>query len=261
MQFVTGVNMKYKNVEKFDNTGLVKTFMIEKNQGRFRIFSHNKDVDMEDLKYYNELGDITPNQMIMIEQKHTNNIMVAKKEDGGMGVLREEIEGYYDGIITNEKELMLLTVEADCTPVYILDPVNKAIGMVHSGWRGTVKKVTEEAIKLMSKNYGTRVEDLMIHFGPAICGNCYEVGIDLYYEFKKILECDDIHRIMKPIVEKPEKFYLDVTEAIRMTLLQIGVKEENITRSKYCTYHSNLFHSWRLEQDKTKNMLTGIMLI
>ena len=53
-----------------------------------------------------------------------------------------EIDGLCDGVITNEKNLMLLTVEADCVPVYILDPVKKAIGMVHSGWRGTVQRIT-----------------------------------------------------------------------------------------------------------------------
>ena len=256
--------MKYFNVGKFDNTGLVKTLMVPKEQGRWRIYSHDIEANMEDLKYYKVLGEqfgINPKDMIRVPQGHSNNIMVVKKEDAGKGVVSMEIDGKCDGAITNEKDIMLLTIESDCTPVYILDPVKKAIGMVHSGWRGTVGKITENAIDLMIENYGCDKNDLMIHFGPAICGKCYEVGMDLIPEFKKILGCEEVHKVFTPIIDKPEKYYLDVTEAIRLSLLKYGIKEENMTRSEYCTYHSGVFNSWRLEKDRTKQMLTGIMLV
>lgn len=256
--------MKYLNVDKFDATGLVKTLMVPKNQARWRIYSHDIEADMEDLKYYRELGesfDITPHDMIRVPQGHSSNIMVVKKEEAGKGVVSLEIDGKCDGAITNEKGIMLLTIESDCTPVYIFDPKKKAVGMVHSGWRGTVGKITQNAIDLMTENYGSNKDDLLIHFGPAICGKCYEVGIDLISEFKMILECDEVHKVFIPIPDKPEKYLLDVTEAIRLSLLKYGIKNENMTRSEYCTYHSGIFNSWRLEKDNTKQMLTGIMLV
>lgn len=255
--------MKYLNVEKFDNTGLVKTLMVPKDQARWRIYSHNIKADMEDLKFYKELGEhfgIKPDDMIRVPQGHSTDIMVVKKEDAGKGVVKMEIDGKCDGAITNEKGIMLLTIEADCTPVYILDPVKKAIAMIHSGWRGTVGKIAQNAIDLMIENYGCSKNDLLINFGPAICGKCYEVGMDLIPEFKKIVECDEVHKIFTPIVDKPEKYLLDVTEGLRLSLLKYGIKEENITRSEYCTYHSGVFNSWRLEKDNTRQMLTGIML-
>lgn len=256
--------MKYYNIEKFDNTGLVKTLFVPKNQGRWRVYSYNIEDDMYDLKYYNEIGKnfgIDASHMVRMLQTHTDNIYVVEKKDAGLGVIREEPQMPYDGIITNEKNIMLLTVEADCTPVYILDPVNKAIAMIHSGWKGTVKKVVIKAIEKMSEHYGTKKEDILIHFGPAICGNCYEVGIELIDDFKKILKCDEIHKVFTPIPNKNEKYLLDVTESIKLTLLSYGVIEKNITKSEYCTYHDDIFHSWRREHDKTKQMLTGIMLI
>ena len=256
--------MKYFNVEKFDNTGLVKTLMVPKDQARWRIYSHNVEADMEDLKYYKELGDsfnITPDDMIRVPQGHSTNIMVVKKDDAGKGVTRMEIDGKCDGAITNDKGIMLLSIEADCTPVYILKKEKKAIGMIHSGWRGTVGKITQHAIDLMIENYGSDKNDLLIHFGPAICGKCYEVGMDLIPEFTKILGCEDVHRVFNPIVDKPEKYLLDVTESLRLSLVEYGIKEENMTRSEYCTYHSGIFNSWRLENDRTKQMLTGIMLV
>lgn len=283
--------MKYFNVEKFDNTGLVKTIMVPKGEGRWRIYSHDIKADMEDLKYYRELSEklgITPDDMIRVPQIHTANILIASKEDAGSGVTRYEVENKnlksissddmtytngnskifvstnsegIDGIITNERNILLLTIEADCTPIYILDPVKKVIGMIHSGWRGTVANIGVKAIKLMIDNYGSKVDDILIHFGPAICSNCYEVGIELIDEFKKILSCDDIHKIFKPIIEKNEKYLLDVTEGIRLSFLKIGINEKNITRTDICTYHDNIFDSWRRDKDKTKQMLTGIMLI
>lgn len=251
------------SVEKFDSTGLVKTLMVLKDQARWRIYSHDVEADMEDLKYYKELGKsfgIEPDDMVRVPQGHSTNIMLVKGEDAGTGVVSMEIDGKCDGAITNVKGIMLLTIEADCTPVYILDPVNKAIGMVHSGWRGTVGEITQKAIDMMIDNYGTNKKDVLINFGPAICGKCYEVGMDLIPEFKKILECEEVHKVFVPIPDKPEKFLLDVTESIRISLIKYGIKEENISRTEKCTYHDNLFNSWRLERDRTKQMLTGIML-
>ena len=256
--------MKYNFVKKFDDTGLVKTFMIPKEQARWRIYSYNIEDDMEDLKYYNELGslfNIKSNNMIRLPQTHSKNILVAKSSDGGLGVTRQELDYGCDGIITNEHKLMLLTIESDCTPVYILDPINKAIGMVHSGWRGTVQRITETALELMKKNYSTNIDKVLIHFGPAICGKCYEVGIELIDEFKKILSCEEIHKVFVPIVNKPEKFYLDVTESIRLSIIKYGVLPHNISRTNVCTYHGGIYDSWRLNQDRTKQMLTGIMLV
>lgn len=256
--------MKYLSVKNFDSTGLVKTLMVPKDQARWRIYSHNIKANMEDLKYYKELGEhfgIKPDDMIRVPQGHSTNIMVAKKNDAGKGVISMEIDGKCDGVITNESGLMLLTIEADCTPVYVLDPVKKAIAMIHSGWRGTVGKISQNAIDLMIENYGCDKKDLLVNFGPAICGKCYEVGMDLIPEFKKLLECDEVHKVFVPIIDKPEKYLLDVTEAIRISLINYGIREENITRSEYCTYHSGVFNSWRLEQDTTRQMLTGIMLV
>ena len=256
--------MQFIDVEEINRFGFVKAFSIPKNIGRWRIYSYDIKDNMHDIMYYSELGksfNITPDNMIRALQSHTASVFVAKANDGGLGVTRMEPKTPYDGFITNEKKVMLLTVEADCTPVYILDPVRHAIGMVHSGWRGTRLGIVNNAINLMSINYGSDVKDLIVHFGPAICGNCYEVGIELIAEFKNIFKCDEVHAVFKPILDKEEKYTLDVTEAIRLSILKMGVKEENITRDLTCTFHDDIYDSWRRDHDKTKQMLTGIMLI
>ena len=256
--------MKINEIEEINKYGFVRAFAVPKDDHRWRIYSYNVKDNMHDLKYYKELAEcfgISTDDMVRIMQTHTANIYIAKKGDGGLGVTRKEPDIEYDGFITNEKGLMLLTIQSDCTPVFILDPKNKAVGLVHSGWRGTVKNITKSAIELMNKNYGSNIEDLIIHFGPAICGNCYEVGMELIDEFKKLLACDEIHKVFKPIIDKEEKYTLDVTEAIRLSLLKIGIKQENISRDKICTCHDNIYASWRRDHDKTKQMIVGIMLV
>lgn len=270
--------MKYYRCDELENTGLVKTAMVPKDTAKWRIFS--LDPNREDIKNYHELAfdfGVTENEMIRIKQKHSNNIRIVTKEVAGEGVVRIESDDVYDGLITNEKRIMLCTIQSDCTPVFILDPVKKAIGMVHSGWRGTVGTISINAINLMKENYGSEEKDLLIYLGPSICGDCYEVGEELIDEFKFIINDEQIKKVFKEIkntnfngdiifennseLKKIKKYLLDVSEAIKMTLIDAGVKEENIFRSVYCTYHSNIFSSWRLDRDKTNQMLTAIMLL
>lgn len=248
------------------NNNIVKAFAVPKEQARWRIYSHNIKSDMEDLKYYKELGDIfsiTPNNMVRLLQTHTNNIRVVTKDVAGEGVVRKEFDEACDGAITNESGIMLLSVEADCTPVYIFDRKNIAIGMVHSGWRGTVSKITINAINLMKENYGTNVEDLFIYLGPSICQNCYEVDGDLIPEFEKILDKKEIEKIFEPYFDEngKKKYHLDVSGGLRFSLLHYGLKESQIKKSNICTYHSGIYDSWRLSHDKTKQMLTGMIII
>lgn len=254
----------FHKVEFLEKTNLVKTYISEIAPHRWRIFSN--DPTHEDVKYYDEVGryfGVDANKMIRVPQKHSNNILVAKENDGGLGINRMEVDGNVDGIITNVKNMVLCTIEADCTPVFILDPINKAIGMVHSGWRGTVNRISENAIKLMCENYGTKIENLLIYFGPSICGNCYEVQDDLIPEFERLLDESEIDLVFKKSnnYNIDKKYLLDVTKAINIRLLKLGIKENNIVRSKYCTYHDNIFNSWRRDKDRTKQMLTAIMLI
>ena len=256
--------MKYLNIEKFDNTNIVKTCCVYKDQARWRMYSFNAQDNMEDLKYYRELAEdfgITIDDMIRLPQTHSDNILIGDRSVAGTGVTKMEVPEGTDGVITNEKNLMLLTIESDCTPVFILDPIKRAIGMVHSGWRGTVSKISINAIEKMIEHYGSNKNDLMIHFGPSICGKCYEVEIDLITEFKKILTDDEISKVFNRDIKREGKYFLDVTEAIRFSLLRYGIYDKQMTRSEYCTYHSGLFNSWRRDKDKTKQMLTGIMLI
>ena len=119
------------------------------------------------------------------DQTHTTNVRVVTQEDAGAGVVRERGYTDVDGLITNEPGLVLSTFYADCVPLYFVDTEHHAIGLSHSGWRGTVGRMGAATIRAMQKHYGTDTKHLICAIGPSICQDCYEVSEDVAEAFAK----------------------------------------------------------------------------
>ena len=153
---------------------------------------------------------------------------------------------------------MLCTVEADCVPVYLLDVEKKVIGMIHSGWKGTVKKISAVAINKMIEAFDCKVENILVGIGPHICKDCYEVGKDVYDEFHS--GNFNLQQIF--FKKNDEKYLLNLEEAVKLTVMECGIPEKNISTSGYCTYHSQeRFCSYRRTKSASDRMLTAIMLV
>ncbi len=249
------VNMKeaIRHITEIEACGPVKAFYTT---AAWNDWQCNEKAD---LKAYEELGRhfmITPSEIVRIPQTHTAEVRKIKKEDGGDGIIREAKEGY-DGMITDEKGILLCTVEADCVPVYLYDPVKNVIGMVHSGWRGCAGKIAEHAVEGMQDRYGCRPEDIVAALGPCICGACYEVGEELIDGFAgNFSEITSV--IFKP--KENGKYLLDLPAAIRYSLIRAGLTEGKIFADPVCTFESGDLCSWRRDHDPAARMLTGIML-
>ncbi len=253
--------LKYFSIPEFDRTGNVKT-----------LYTNSRDIawNFEDEKSYenymalgNQLG-ISPENMVKTKQMHTADVRIVTRENGGDGVLRPLDENHpYDGLITNEKNFLLCTVEADCVPVYFYDPVNKVIAMVHSGWKGTVKKISECTIKKMNSVFNCEPENILVAIGPHICKDCYEVGEDVFQEFSSSFDKDELAKIFVP--KNQEKYLLNLQEAVKLTVIKNGVSEKNFFTTDVCTYHSQIegysFCSYRRTKSPTQRMLTAIMMI
>ena len=254
------MKIKYFSIPEMDATNKINT-----------LFTTSQDIawnyeDDNAHENYIALGsqlDISPQDMIKTKQRHTAKIKIVTRENGGDGILRPLDENDpYDGLITNEKNLLLCTVEADCVPVYFYDPVKEVIAMVHSGWKGTVQKISEVTIQNMRDTFNCTPENIKAAIGPHICKDCYEVGQDVFDEFARTFAKEEMEKIFSR--KNQEKYLLNLQEAVKLTLLKNGIPEKNIFPTSICTYHSqiegNTFCSYRRTKSATQRMLTAIMM-
>lgn len=254
------IPIKYFSINELDKTGGIKTLYTSSSD---TAWNFEDEKSRENFLNLGKQFGITLTDMVKSKQTHTDVVKIVTRENGGDGILRALDESEpYDGLITNEKNLLLCTVEADCVPVYFYDPVKEVIAMVHSGWKGTVKKISEVTIQKMKSVFGCQPSDMLVAIGPHICKDCYEVGEDLFEEFSRSFDNQDFAKIFIP--KNQEKYLLNLEEAVRLTLLKNGVTEKNIFSAGVCTLHSQVegysFCSYRRTKSKTERMLTAIMM-
>ena len=166
--------------------------------------------------------------MTFTHQTHTTNVAVVREENRGTRFMET------DGMVTNVPGICLVTFYADCVPLYFVDPVKKAIGMSHSGWRGTVGKIGKVTIEKMTEVYGSNPEDLVVAIGPSICQDCYEVSEDVIKQFK----ANFAEGIWPELFYQKNngKYQLNLWKANEHVFLEAGVKKENIAVTNVCTH-------------------------
>lgn len=187
----------------------------------------------ENFRRMAEAIEVEPDSLIFAAQTHTTNVRKVTAADKGKGILWPLDYQDVDGLITNEPGLCLTTFYADCVPLFLVDPVHKAIGLSHSGWRGTVGKMGQETLRRMKEEYGTEAEDVFAAVGPSICQDCYEVSEDVIEKFKEAF--DEIHWGELFYKKENNKFQLNLWKANEIILLEAGVQKENIAVTNVCT--------------------------
>lgn len=186
------------------------------------------------------------------DQTHTTNVLRVGKEQCGIGVTREKPYTDVDGLITNEPGVVLATFYADCVPLYFVDTRNKAIGLSHSGWKGTVGRMGQATLQLMAEEFGTNPTDVVAAIGPSICQDCYEVSEDVAGQF-----ADEFRNHQNEILinKGNGKYLLDLWKANEIVLTEAGVKKDNIAVTNICTCcNPALLFSHRASQGKRGNL-------
>jgi YfiH family protein len=181
--------------------------------------------------------NLAPENFVFHQQEHTRNITVVKKDHGGKGFYNYE-DGFADNdaMITNEKNLCLMIMGADCVPILLYDPIKAIIGAAHAGWRGAVQSIASTTVKAMQNEFGCKPSDLVAGIGPSIGPKNYEVDQVVYDAFFEAFDyCDELFTNGK----LPGKYQLDLWKANKIQLLNAGLKEENIEVSGICTFESN----------------------
>lgn len=199
-----------------------------------------------------------PDRMICCQQIHGEKVVAVTEQDAGRGAKNyEDSFPGTDGLITNSPGLVLTTFYADCIPVFLFDPVHRAIGLSHSGWKGTMASIARRTMQMMEEYYGSDSRDMLAFIGPGISKCCFEIKNDLADKVARVFP--DYHDI---ISLSPDKTTWDLKETVRMTLIDAGIPYEQITVSDLCTScHTDHFFSYRKENGQTGRMAAMIVLL
>lgn len=186
--------------------------------------------------------------IVISRQVHKTNIRVVTEADRGKGLLIPTDYEEIDGLITDRPGITLVTKYADCVPLFFVDPVRKAIGLTHSGWRGTVAKIGQITVEEMHHSFGSNPKDIIAVVGPSICPDCYEIGKEVAEEFMKAFP-GAYDRILTR--KQDGKYQCDLWSANKEVLLQAKLSPDNIHISRVCTCcNSELFFSHRKTEGK-----------
>ena len=197
--------------------------------------------------------------LVCSDQTHTTNVRVVTEADRGKGFTRPKDYTDVDGMVTNVPGLVLATFYADCVPLYLVDPVHRAIGLSHSGWRGTVGKIGKHTVEVMREQYGTRPEDLVAAIGPSICQDCYEVSGDVIEAFQKAFD----RRYWEELFYRKSdgKYQLNLWRANELVFREAGLSQEQIVTTDVCTCcNPALLFSHRASKGKRGNLGAFLML-
>ena len=195
--------------------------------------AQNRDLFFDRLKVPRE-------GLVFLEQVHSANVQLIKNPG---------IVPACDALITSEKNLFLTIQTADCFPVFLFDPQTEAVGIVHSGWRGTAANIVQKTISLMEDRLNCRAENMIAGIGPGVQQSCYQVDTETasHFDAKYLL------------ADGPGHFKLDVQGTIVEQLLASGIERENMEADKTCT-HCATGHYYSYRRDgKNSGRMMGVL--
>ncbi|MFP4556215.1 MAG: peptidoglycan editing factor PgeF [Bacteroidales bacterium] len=177
---------------------------------------------------------LSPDDFVYPIQVHGTNVVRILENDRGKGSQSlSDAFANTDGFITNVPRLCIMTLAADCVPIIFFDPIKMAVGVAHAGWKGTALKIPSVLVESMKREFGSNPKDLIVGIGPSGGPSCYEVGNDVIEEVAKKF---NVKKVIKNINGKT---IFDMWEANTISLVESGVKPENIEVSDICTISQN----------------------
>lgn len=257
--------LEYPNINHAYSLGLDTDFRTikvnKKNDQNFKKMSEEKYSNA--IQCYenlcNNYGKEKSNYLNLVKPNltHSDNVkVVSEKINKEFPDFNLEIYKDTDGLITNKKDIILSTTNADCIIFIFYDTKNEVIANVHSGWRGTLKRISVKTIEKMKKEFGSNPSDIICCICPSIRKCHFEVNDDVKIPFeeefkKEISSCND--KIIQRNKMDNNKWNIDTILLNKIILKNIGLKEENIIDSNICSVcNSNLIHSCRVEKEDYK---------
>lgn len=216
----------------------------------------NPEAVLENRQRWLDQWGVSWAESVVGEQVHGTNVLWVNEENGGQGILEMEtaISGV-DGFVT-QGDLGLMEFFADCVPLFFYHPELKAVGIAHSGWKGTVRKIGQKVLERFEE-IGGQPEKAWVAIGPSIGPCCYRVDEPVAEQFRaRFAETAFLHS------QGDGQYLLDLWEANRALLMERGVCSENIEVASICTADNpEWFFSHRRDGARTGRMAGWIKLL
>ena len=188
-------------------------------------------------------------------QVHSDRIILLKSEKD---LLSDDIKNA-DAIVTNLKGICIFVLVADCVPIILYDPEQLVIAVIHAGWQGTCKKISEKTVSIMESEFGSNPDKITAGIGPCIGPDCYEVGDRVIQEAEK----QGLTEFL--IKDKSAKVFFDLPACNEHQLYKQGLKSQNIEKASICSHCCQEdFYSYRMavkNNQQTGRFAAGIMLV
>jgi polyphenol oxidase len=254
-------------VPAFSRTGLVRHGFTSRHGG---ISQAPYDTLNLSWKRYDSASEIDKNYEIAAEAMgidaahlvhantvHGDEILLVGAPDRGRGNRLDNPCIPSDALITETPDVALVTMHADCLPVFILDATRPAVALCHSGWKGTAARIAVKAVKQMQERFGTLPKDCLAAVGPGIRSCCFEVDANVASIFQ-----EEFPEIECVVITNDGKCHVDLELCCLAQLLESGIEAQNITRSGLCTScRKDLFFSYRRDKGDTGAMAAIIELV
>lgn len=245
----SGQELEYLTFPSFEESGLTKHLITTRLGGvsagdlaTMNLSFTRGDREENVTENFRRIGRILgcgPEDMVASHQTHTVNIRRVTAADRGKGIVLSRDYENIDGLMTDEKGIALVTFYADCVPLLFLDPVHHAIGLAHSGWRGTVGRMGQRMTEAMAETFGSRPSEMIAAIGPSICRECYEVGEDVAEQFWRMAGGRERYGEVVTPGKREGKYQLDLWQANRLILEEAGIPHNSISVTDICTCHNS----------------------
>ena len=245
----------------------IMSFGMLNNQGVINFFAYMpynfRREQIDQYKINKQIDEISKNinmkfkKIVKPHQTHTNKVVAIDSSN-----LNDEFNNV-DGLVTNLKEVGLAISTADCQSILFYDPKKQVIGNVHSGWMGTLNRISTNLIQLMIDKYECNPIDIQVYIEPSILKCCFEVDEDVKQKFEDEFKDININQFIEVgnIKEYKQKYFIDTVGINKQVLINLGSKDENIVLSNICSKcNSNYIHSHRADGNSSGRNLSVICL-
>ena len=241
--------LQFKKLQKYaDILSHAYAVGLDKN---YRTFKANKtplpkeeyEKNISQYKSLCEANNLNYKNLIKANQAHTDNVIKIEKIQNTETIDTTQPS---DGLITNQKNIILATTNADCILLLFFDPKKQVIANVHSGWKGTIQEIAVKTVKKMKEEYKCNPQDIIVCICPSIRKCHFEVDQDVYEKFYQ--QFKKLGNVENFITEKNNKWYIDTVYINKLLLKQEGILAENIEDCGICSVcHKDQIHSFRAE--------------